>query len=72
MGGEAKREYDLYQRINYSNDSHIIPHLKLQRLAEELVFLEKELIELEKHDIPNGYSDENDSKNHLNEIEYLR
>lgn len=47
MGGEAKREYELYQRINVSNESHIIPHLKLQRLAEELVFLEKELIELE-------------------------
>jgi hypothetical protein len=36
------------------------------------VFLENELKELEKHDIPSGYSDENDSKNHLNEIEYLR
>lgn len=28
--------------------------------------------ELEKSDIPSGYTDENDSKYHLKEIEYLR
>lgn len=34
--------------------------------------LEKELRELEKTDIPNGYSDKNDAASHIKEIEYLR
>lgn len=38
----------------------------------ELNQLEAELIELEKSDIPGGYSDENDSRSHLKEIDHLR
>ena len=34
--------------------------------------METELTELEKSDIPSGYSKENDSKSHLTEIEHLR
>jgi len=41
-------------------------------LAVELNALETELIELEKSDIPSGYSNENDSKSHLTEVERLR
>lgn len=49
-----------------------MPQLKLERLAIELSQLEAELVELEKTDIPGGYSDANDSKSHLREIDHLR
>ena len=49
-----------------------MPAIKLERLAHELDGLEKELLELEKSDIKNGYSDENDADKHIEEIEFLR
>ena len=54
------------------SDNHILPQLKLERLAQELNNLELELNELEKSEIPNNFSDENDSSNHLKEIDFLR
>lgn len=49
-----------------------MPQLKLERLATELNRLELELFQLEKEDIPGGYSEQNDSKSHLKEIDHLR
>ena len=72
VGGEATREQQLYERIHHPDESYILPQLKLERLAVELTQLEAELVELEKSDIPGGYSDENDSKSHLKEIDHLR
>jgi hypothetical protein len=72
VGGEATREQQLYERIHHPDESYILPQLKLERLAVELNQLEAELVELEKSDIPGGYSDENDSKSHLKEIDHLR
>jgi hypothetical protein len=34
--------------------------------------LEEELIDIEKNDMPNGYSEENDAQFHIKEIDYLR
>lgn len=53
-------------------DSQTLPSIKLERLALELNQLEAELRELEKTDIPSGFSDENDASNHINEVGYLR
>lgn len=53
-------------------DDQTLPAIKLERLAVELNTLEKELQELEKDDIPGGYSDDNDAVKHIQEIEYLR
>lgn len=72
VGGEAAREQELYERINHPDESNILPQLKLERLAVELAQLETELVELEKTDIPGGYSDANDAKSHLKEIDHLR
>lgn len=53
-------------------EDQTLPALKLERLAQELNQLEKELFLLEKSDIPSGYGDDNDSSHHLKEIDYLR
>lgn len=49
-----------------------MPQIKLERLAMELNQLEQELTELEKDDIPSSFGDENDAKNQLVEVNYLR
>jgi hypothetical protein len=53
-------------------DSQTLPQIKLERLAAELNQLEEELMELEKDDIPGSFGDENDAKNQINEVNYLR
>ena len=68
VGGPAAKESELLTM----SDSHILPQLKLERLAQELNQLEVELVELEKSEIPNNFSDENDSAHHLKEIDFLR
>ena len=49
-----------------------LPQIKLERLALELNQLEDELNELEKDDIPGAFGDENDAKNQIKEVGYLR
>jgi len=53
-------------------DTLTLPQIRLERLALELNQLEDELLELEKNDIPGGFSDENDAKCHIKEVDYLR
>lgn len=53
-------------------ENHILPQLKLERLANELNQLEEELRDLEKDDVPSAFGDENECKSHLKEIEIMR
>ena len=53
-------------------DALTLPQIKLERLALELNQLEEELFEIEKTDIPGGFSDENDAHHHIKEVAYLR
>lgn len=50
----------------------VIPLIKMERLAEELNQLEQDLIKLEKDDIPNTFSSEEDAKHYIKEVIYLR
>lgn len=70
VGGQAYEDHNILSASLL--DQHTLPALKLERLAIELTQLEEELYELEKTDIPSGYSDENDTQNHIEEIEHLR
>ena len=72
VGGQAAREQELYERVTCPDESYVLPQLKLERLAEELNQLEEELRALEKTEIPSQIDDENDSINHIREIEFLR
>ena len=70
VGGQAQD--DIVIRTVGDLENQTLPALKLERLATELSQLEVELKELEKWDIPGGYNEENDSKFHLQEIDFLR
>lgn len=70
VGGYASQDQALLFSSQF--DTQTLPAIKLERLAVELNQLEAELRELEKTDIPSGFSDENDASNHINEVGYLR